>query len=181
MASASNKGTLIRIFLTASGRLWQELRVGYELCRIVDMSFFEEGNVIACLTEKNYVQLFNVKLEHNEESLEKVRRGYDIYQQPNPKSIFSFLSFLNSNFGNELPFAFKQLVKPKPLDEDQKPDQKADSMPVVLEEEEEDKPVYLEEREKNMNRGSGLESESEREPRDEMESRDSPEPREDIE
>lgn len=66
IATASQKGTMIRIFLTESGKLWEELRVGYEISKILDMNFYEEGNVISCVTEKNMVYLFNTKLESGE-------------------------------------------------------------------------------------------------------------------
>lgn len=127
VATASNKGTIIRIFLTASGKLWEELRVGYEICKILDMNYYEEGNVLACLTEKNVVQMYNLKLEPSEKTYEKQKRGYEIYQQKNPKSFFAFLSFFYHDFSHELPFAFKQLIKPLEKNEEkQKKEEKAE-------------------------------------------------------
>lgn len=35
-----------------------------------------------------------------EEQAESEKRGYKIYEQSNPKSMFSFLSIFYSNFGN---------------------------------------------------------------------------------
>lgn len=64
--------------------------------------------------------MYNIKLEPNEKTYEKQKRGYEIYQQKNPKSFFSFLSFFYHDFSNELPFAFKQLVKPPEKDEKDK-------------------------------------------------------------
>jgi WD40 repeat protein len=50
VATASNKGTVIRIFSCAHGEKLEELRVGYELTKIMDIQFFVDGNLISCLT-----------------------------------------------------------------------------------------------------------------------------------
>jgi len=63
VATASNKGTVIRIFSCAHGEKLEELRVGYELTKILDIQFFIDGNLIGCLTEKGVVQVFNVQMQ----------------------------------------------------------------------------------------------------------------------
>lgn len=41
VATTSQRGTIIRIFLTENGKIWEELRVGYDICRILDLNFYE--------------------------------------------------------------------------------------------------------------------------------------------
>lgn len=76
------------------------------MARIVDIQFISEGSQIACLNDSNEVSLFHTRMSALELLSESSRRGYEIYEQKNPTSFFSFLGFLNLNLYNEYPFSF---------------------------------------------------------------------------
>lgn len=60
LATASDKGTLIRLFSTEDGSPIQEVRRGSDKAEIYSISFDKMSNWIACSSDKGTIHLFAV-------------------------------------------------------------------------------------------------------------------------
>jgi WD repeat-containing protein 45 len=60
LATASDKGTLIRLFETVEGKPIQELRRGTDKAEIYSISFDKLSNYIACSSDKGTIHIFAV-------------------------------------------------------------------------------------------------------------------------
>ena len=60
LATASEKGTLIRLFSTDDGSAIQEVRRGYDKAEIYSISLDKTSNWIACSSDKGTVHIFAV-------------------------------------------------------------------------------------------------------------------------
>ncbi|KAJ1993121.1 Phosphatidylinositol 3,5-bisphosphate-binding protein [Coemansia spiralis] len=65
VASASEKGTLIRIFDTMSGRLLHELRRGVDRADIYSIAFSPDSTRLCVSSDKGTVHIFNLEAKHN--------------------------------------------------------------------------------------------------------------------
>ncbi|KDO25911.1 hypothetical protein SPRG_08852 [Saprolegnia parasitica CBS 223.65] len=63
LATASDKGTLIRIFDTQSGQLTQELRRGADKAEIYSVCFSPNSQYLACSSDKHTVHIFALTKE----------------------------------------------------------------------------------------------------------------------
>ena len=101
VASASGKGTLIKIFRVKDGAIIQELRRGTEAAEIYSLAFDFKSMHIACSSNKGTIHIFNVKNEENNET-------------QNQKSIFgtvvSFFGIQNEYLNSEWSFAQYRLT-----------------------------------------------------------------------
>ena len=66
LATASEKGTLIRVFNTSNGDLIKELRRGTEKADIYSISFDIKCNFLAVSSDRKTIHIFNLKNEENE-------------------------------------------------------------------------------------------------------------------
>lgn len=64
VASASEKGTLIRIFDTVSGRLLNELRRGVDRADIYSIAFSPDATKLCVSSDKGTVHIFNLQAKH---------------------------------------------------------------------------------------------------------------------
>ena len=98
IASASERGTIIKIFRTKDGCNIQELRRGTEPAEIYSLAFDIKSKYIACSSNKGTIHIFNI---HNNKS-----GGNDVKNQ---KSIFgnivSFLGYQNEYLNSEWSFS----------------------------------------------------------------------------
>ena len=60
LATASDKGTLIRVFSTEDGTPLQEVRRGSDKAEIYSITFDKLSNWIACSSDKGTIHLFTV-------------------------------------------------------------------------------------------------------------------------
>lgn len=60
LATASDKGTLIRIFSTEDGTPLQEVRRGSDKAEIYSITFDKGSNWIACSSDKGTIHIFRV-------------------------------------------------------------------------------------------------------------------------
>ena len=60
VASASEKGTIIRIFATDTGHAIQEVRRGSEKAEIYSLSFDKNSNWMACSSDKGTIHIFSL-------------------------------------------------------------------------------------------------------------------------
>lgn len=105
-ATASDKGTLIRIFSTKEGKLMQELRRGSDKADIASISFDKSSKWLACTSDKGTVHIFSLSETHKvvydnghgggEESAE---------ERKNPTSVFKFMKGVIPYFSSEWSFA----------------------------------------------------------------------------
>lgn len=102
IASASEKGTLIKIFRVKDGCLIQELRRGTEQAEIYSLAFDFKSLYIACSSNKGTIHIFNIKNDENENEAQ------------NQKSIFgtvvSFFGIQNEYLNSEWSFAQYRLT-----------------------------------------------------------------------
>jgi WD40 repeat protein len=63
LATASDKGTLIRIFDTETTTNLQELRRGTDTAEIYCIVFDPASKFVACSSDKGTVHIFNIKSE----------------------------------------------------------------------------------------------------------------------
>jgi WD repeat-containing protein 45 len=60
MATASEKGTLIRIFSTKSGEMLQELRRGTENVVLFSVNFHFQDDWLSCISDSGTLHIFNL-------------------------------------------------------------------------------------------------------------------------
>lgn len=63
LASASSKGTLIRIFNTVDGQLLQEVRRGADRAEIYSLAFSSKAQWLAVSSDKGTVHVFSLKID----------------------------------------------------------------------------------------------------------------------
>ena len=68
MATASEKGTLIRIFSTKTGKMLQELRRGSENVVLFSVDFHFQDDWLACISDSGTLHIFNL-LKQGEKQL----------------------------------------------------------------------------------------------------------------
>ena len=61
LATASDKGTLVRLFETQTGEQLQELRRGSDHAEIYSLSFDLNSTLLACTSDKGTIHIFALK------------------------------------------------------------------------------------------------------------------------
>ncbi|KAL6132713.1 hypothetical protein ACLB2K_064952 [Fragaria x ananassa] len=90
LATASSKGTLVRIYGTLNGTLLQEVRRGAERAEIYSLAFSFTGQWLAVSSDKGTVHVFGVKVDSG--SVESERsRGMSEGGVTNPSGISSLI------------------------------------------------------------------------------------------
>ena len=102
LATASEKGTLIRIFKIGDDyHILQELRRGSEKAEIYSIAFDSNSKYLACSSDRGTIHIFNLKNDVNDNNNEQ--------QAENMKSSFgkflSFFNFKNDYLSSEWSFA----------------------------------------------------------------------------
>jgi WD40 repeat protein len=113
VATASETGTLIRIFDTATGNPLQELRRGADRAEIYSIAFNPTTQWLACSSDKGTVHVFTVKSQKDQKeeiaAKEEKEKGKDKDKDKktaNPTSSLSFMkSVLPKYFSSEWSFA----------------------------------------------------------------------------
>ena len=95
-ATASNKGTLIRIFSVLEGNLLQEVRRGASKAQIHCIAFDASSAWLACTSDKKTVHIFALKRAEEQ----KVEEG-KTEQAKNPTSPFKFMEGIVPYFKSE--------------------------------------------------------------------------------
>lgn len=95
LASASEKGTLIKIFQTKDGAMIQELRRGTRPAEIYCLSFDFRSLYIACTSNQGTTHIFNVKSEKNKVENQKSLIG----------NVYSFFGGVSEYLSSEWSFA----------------------------------------------------------------------------
>ncbi|KAG1371237.1 putative Autophagy-related protein 18a [Cocos nucifera] len=90
IATASTKGTLIRIFSTVDGTLLQELRRGADRAEIYSLAFSANMQWLAVSSDKGTVHVFGLKVNLGLTGNDRPRPA----PEPNPPAITSSLSFI---------------------------------------------------------------------------------------
>ncbi|XP_038988698.1 autophagy-related protein 18a isoform X2 [Phoenix dactylifera] len=90
IATASTKGTLIRIFSTVDGSILQELRRGADRAEIYSLAFSANMQWLAVSSDKGTVHVFNLKVNLGLTGNDRPRPA----PEPNPPAITSSLSFI---------------------------------------------------------------------------------------
>ncbi|EGR27531.1 WD repeat domain phosphoinositide-interacting protein 3 [Ichthyophthirius multifiliis] len=102
LATASQKGTLIRIYNTQKGEILQELRRGSEYAQIYSIAFHPKGKYVACSSDSGTIHIF--MLLQQQGIVDDVEENNQEVKQ-NPKSTLKFLKFIVPYFDNERSFA----------------------------------------------------------------------------
>lgn len=68
LATASDKGTLIRIFSTATGKALHELRRGAEKADIYSICFDMHSNWLACSSDRSTIHIFSIKNKYDHDA-----------------------------------------------------------------------------------------------------------------
>ncbi|WOL10344.1 autophagy-related protein [Canna indica] len=90
IATASTKGTLIRIFSTVDGTLLQEVRRGADRAEIYSLAFSSNMQWLAVSSDKGTVHVFSLKINLGLTANDKPRPALD----PNVPTTSSHLSFI---------------------------------------------------------------------------------------
>ena len=78
VATASDKGTLIRVYDTASGDLLQELRRGADRAEIYSLAFNANASMLACTSDKGTVHIFKLKENVHDASPGANKRAWQV-------------------------------------------------------------------------------------------------------
>ncbi|CAA6669090.1 unnamed protein product [Spirodela intermedia] len=92
IATASSKGTLVRIFSTVDGSLLQEVRRGADRAEIYSLAFSANNQWLAVSSDKGTIHVFNLKIDQGSVASDKIPASPD----PNAATptVTSSLSFI---------------------------------------------------------------------------------------
>jgi WD40 repeat protein len=108
LATASDKGTLIRIFDTSSGELVQELRRGADKAEIFSIAFDATSQWLAVSSDKGTIHIFKLKRGAGgaADGDRAVATSEDKHEEPPKSGAFSFIKgILPKYFSSEWSFA----------------------------------------------------------------------------
>ncbi|KAJ7977534.1 Autophagy-related protein like [Quillaja saponaria] len=77
LASASTKGTLIRIFNTVDGTLLQEVRRGANMAEVYSLAFSSTSQWLAVSSDKGTVHVFSLKVNPGSPGTQKSQSAFD--------------------------------------------------------------------------------------------------------
>lgn len=113
LATASDKGTLIRLFNTSNGNLIRELRRGAENAEIFSIAFDNNNKFLAVSSDRKTIHIFNIVDEETEEKKENDANAH------NKKSVLwnisKFFGVGKDYFGGEWSFARFKIDSPKSI------------------------------------------------------------------
>ncbi|GKU86812.1 hypothetical protein SLEP1_g1287 [Rubroshorea leprosula] len=110
LATASTKGTLVRIFNTVDGSLLQEVRRGADRAEIYSLAFSSNAQWLAVSSDKGTVHVFSLKVNSGSPSNDRPRVGSDSVSSPS--SSLSFIKgVLPKYFSSEWSVAQFRLVE----------------------------------------------------------------------
>lgn len=124
LATASDKGTLIRIFKAEDGTFLQELRRGKDKAEIFSVCFDPSSNFIASSSDRGTVHIWSLANAHkklkdigDDSNLEKqTSKDFKEKEDVTPKNQTSMLSkIFGGYFGSEWSFAQFRLDDPKTI------------------------------------------------------------------
>eukprot|EP01114_Cavostelium_apophysatum_P010589 TRINITY_DN2449_c0_g2_i1.p1 TRINITY_DN2449_c0_g2~~TRINITY_DN2449_c0_g2_i1.p1 ORF type:complete len:355 (+),score=66.06 TRINITY_DN2449_c0_g2_i1:178-1242(+) len=116
LATASEKGTLIRIFDTKSGSQLQELRRGADKAEIYSLSFHQTSKWICVSSDKGTVHIYHIAGDdpsHAPEATEEKNKGKE--EGKNRPSTLAFVGGVLPYFGSKWSFAQFPLPEPQCL------------------------------------------------------------------
>lgn len=93
-ATASEKGTLIRVFSIAEKKLIKELRRGTNECQVLSLSFSQDNSKIACTSDHGTLHVFSLKTKGDDENVVE-----------NKRSNLKFLGGVSKYFDSEWSYA----------------------------------------------------------------------------
>lgn len=104
LATASERGTLIRVYKSIDGTLLHEVRRGSEPAEICSICFEPSGTYIACSSMKGTIHIFTMKKEDNSKNGDSTT-----HQSTNQKSVvgrvFNFFNIQSAYLNSEWSFA----------------------------------------------------------------------------
>lgn len=92
LATASSKGTLIRIFNTLDGSLLQEVRRGADRADIYSLAFSTTAERLAVSSDRGTVHVFNLKIDSGPLGIERSQSVSELNNATSP--VVSHLSFM---------------------------------------------------------------------------------------
>lgn len=92
LATASSKGTLVRIFNTLDGSLLQEVRRGADRAEIYSLAFSSTAQWLAVSSDKGTVHVFSLKVDSGSLGIDRSRSGSE--PSLSTSSAISSLSFI---------------------------------------------------------------------------------------
>lgn len=99
-ATASDKGTLIRVFTIEGAKLLQELRRGTDKAEIQSIAFDKSSQWLASTSDKGTVHIFSLADSHK-----VIYENDKKADAKNPKSVFNFMKGLIPYFSSQWSFA----------------------------------------------------------------------------
>ena len=111
LATASDKGTIIRLFNPSNGEALQELRRGSDKAEIYSISIDVDSKWLGCTSDKGTVHIFSLaklELKHlkAKEDDEEDKMDDDTQKKPkNNKHVFRFMKKFSKYFDSEWSFA----------------------------------------------------------------------------
>ena len=104
LCTASDKGTLLRIFRTDTGEIMQEVRRGTNDAEIYSISFDHQSKFIACTSDKKTIHIFIINTNQmqcaNENNNVLMEGNHNEDDKGEPKNHKSFLGKISTFFGN---------------------------------------------------------------------------------
>ena len=73
LATASTKGTIIRVYDTQNGTIVKELRRGVENAQIFSIGFTRDGNYLICTSDKQTLHVFSMRNDESEKSIIRLK------------------------------------------------------------------------------------------------------------
>ncbi|XP_024967879.1 autophagy-related protein 18a-like isoform X1 [Cynara cardunculus var. scolymus] len=104
LATASSKGTLIRIFNTLDGSLLQEVRRGADRADIYSLGFSTTAERLAVSSDRGTVHVFNLKIDSGPLGMERSQSVSELNNATSP--VVSHLSFMKVGVAGVLPKYF---------------------------------------------------------------------------